>query len=109
MGRIVVVGLGPGDPSLVTAGTVAAIERVPAAARFLRTEVHPSAHLVEGAATFDHHYETADTFGEVYARIAEDLIAASADHDEVLYAVPGSPRVLERTVDLLDAAAEQGG
>jgi tetrapyrrole methylase family protein/MazG family protein len=108
VGRITVVGLGPGDPSLVTAGTLAAIERVPEAARFLRTERHPSAGLIAGAATFDHHYESADTFAEVYGRIVEDLIAASADHPEVLYAVPGSPRVLERTVDLLVAAADEG-
>jgi len=103
-----VVGLGPGDPSLVTAGTLDAIARVPVEARFLRTEVHPSAHLVAGAATFDHHYESADTFDQVYRRIVEDLIASAAEHDEVLYAVPGSPRVLERTVDLLDAAAADG-
>ena len=108
MGRIVVVGLGPGDPSLVTAGTIAAIGRVPAEARFLRTEVHPSAHLVPGARTFDHHYEAADTFDQVYRRIVDDLLAAAEHHDEVLYAVPGSPRVLERTVDLLDAAAAVG-
>ncbi|WP_421120818.1 MazG nucleotide pyrophosphohydrolase domain-containing protein [Aquihabitans daechungensis] len=108
MGRIVVVGLGPGDPSLVTAGTLDAIARVPADARFLRTEVHPSAHLVTGAATFDHHYESADTFDQVYRRIVDDLIASAAEHGEVLYAVPGSPRVLERTVDLLDAAAADG-
>ena len=108
MGRITVVGLGPGDPSLVTAGTLAAIERVPSEARFLRTEVHPSAHLVAGAATFDHHYESADTFDQVYRRIVDDLIAAADGGNEVLYAVPGSPRVLERTVDLLDAAAAEG-
>lgn len=102
------VGLGPGDPSLVTAGTLDAIARVPVEARFLRTQVHPSAHLVAGAATFDHHYESADTFDQVYRRIVEDLIASAAEHDEVLYAVPGSPRVLERTVDLLDAAAADG-
>ena len=92
MGRIVVVGLGPGDPSLVTAGTLAAIDRVPAGARHLRTEVHPSAHLVAGAATFDHHYEMADTFDEVYRRIVADLVAAASQHGTVLYAVPGSPR-----------------
>jgi len=108
LGRITVVGLGPGDPSLVTAGTVAAIERVPPAARFLRTERHPSAHLVAGAATFDHHYEAADRFDQVYERIVDDLIAAADEHAEVLYAVPGSPRVLERTVDLLAAAADEG-
>jgi tetrapyrrole methylase family protein/MazG family protein len=107
-GRVVAVGLGPGDPSLVTAGALAAIERVPAEARFLRTAVHPSAHLVAGAATFDHHYEAADTFDEVYRRIVDDLVAAAEAHGEVLYAVPGSPRVLERTVDLLAADAAQG-
>lgn len=104
--RIVVVGLGPGDPSLVTAGVLAAIESVPT--RFLRTERHPSASLVEPAATFDHHYEDAPTFDEVYRRIVADLVAAAAEHGEVLYAVPGSPRVLERTVDLLDAEAAAG-
>jgi tetrapyrrole methylase family protein/MazG family protein len=108
LGRITVVGLGPGDPSLVTAGTLAAIERVPAGARYLRTEQHPSAHLVAGAATFDHHYDAADTFDQVYRQIVDDLIAAADAGGEVLYAVPGSPRVLERTVDLLDAAAAEG-
>jgi tetrapyrrole methylase family protein/MazG family protein len=101
--RIVVVGLGPGDPALVTAGTLAAIEATPT--RFLRTARHPSAHLVAGAAAFDHHYDEAATFDEVYARIAADLFDAARAHGTVLYAVPGSPRVLERTVDLLVAEA----
>ncbi len=103
---VVVVGLGPGDPSLVTAGTLAAIEAVPV--RYLRTERHPSATLVPGATTFDHHYEDAETFDEVYRRIVADLVTAAAEHGSVLYAVPGSPRVLERTVDLLDLAAAEG-
>ncbi|MCU1498955.1 MAG: putative MazG family protein [Acidimicrobiales bacterium] len=104
--RVVVVGLGPGDPSLVTAGVLDAIAATPV--RFLRTARHPSALLVTGAATFDHHYESADTFDEVYRRITADLVAAAVEHGEVLYAVPGSPRVLERTVDLLDAEAAAG-
>lgn len=106
MATVVVVGLGPGDPALVTAGALAAIEATPT--RFLRTERHPSAGLVTGAATFDHHYDSADTFDEVYRRIVADLLAAVAEHGRVLYAVPGSPRVLERTVDLLAAEADQG-
>lgn len=106
IGRVVVVGLGPGDPALVTAGALAAIERVPT--RFLRTERHPSASLVSGAVSFDHHYMTGASFEDVYGAIAADLKAAADAHGEVLYAVPGSPRVLERTVDLLAEMAAAG-
>jgi tetrapyrrole methylase family protein/MazG family protein len=96
MARIVVVGLGPGDESLVTVSTLAVIQRIPH--RFLRTAQHPSAHLVPDAATFDHVYDGATSFEDVYATIAEELIAAAQQHEEILYAVPGSPLVLERTV-----------
>jgi len=101
--RIVVVGLGPAGPDLVTAGTLAAIDRVPV--RYLRTTRHPAASVLSGAPSFDHVYEDADDFAEVYRRIADDLLAAAREHGEVLYAVPGSPRVLERSVDHLVAAA----
>jgi len=53
--------------------------------------------------SLDHHYEGADTFEQVYARIAEQVVAAAKEHGRVLYAVPGSPRVAEHTVDLLTA------
>jgi tetrapyrrole methylase family protein / MazG family protein len=105
-GRITVVGLGPGDPGLVTAATRDAIDRVPT--RYLRTARHPSAALVGDAATFDHRYESAATFDEVYRAVVDDLLAAAHEHGEVLYAVPGSPRVLERTVDLLVEASAGG-
>jgi len=108
VGRIVVVGLGPGDAALLTEGARAAIDRVLPAARFLRTARHPSAPVLGDVASFDHRYEAADTFDEVYRGIVDDLIAAAGEHDEVLYAVPGSPRVLERTVDLLCEAADAG-
>lgn len=106
MARIVVVGLGPGDPGLVTATTLAEIERIPV--RRLRTRVHPSAHLVPDATSFDDHYEQAATFDDVYRAIANDLVADARRHGEVLYAVPGSPWVLERTVELLTSAADRG-
>ena len=40
-------------------------------------------------------------FADVYAEIADRLVAAAAEHGEVLYAVPGSPLVLERSVRAL--------
>jgi tetrapyrrole methylase family protein / MazG family protein len=105
-GRIVVVGLGPAGPDLLTVAAVTAIGRVPV--RFVRTWRHPSAPAVGAATSFDEVYDTADTFDEVYLTITERLVAAAAEHGEVLYAVPGSPYVLERTVEHLRAEANAG-
>jgi tetrapyrrole methylase family protein / MazG family protein len=99
--RIVVCGLGPAGPDLVTVATQDAIARVPQ--RFLRTARHPSAGVVGEATTFDRLYDEAESIDAVYAGIADALVAAAADHGEVLYAVPGSPTVAERTVELLQA------
>lgn len=96
MPRIIVVGLGPGDASLVTADTMRAIEN--SQHRFLRTTQHPSASLVPDATSFDAVYDTADSFDDVYATIADQLVEHAHRHGEILYAVPGSPLILERTV-----------
>ncbi len=98
---VVVVGLGPGGPAYVTQHTLDLVEAIPH--RFLRTARHPSAALVSDANTFDEVYEQADTFADVYAEIAQRLVAAAIEHGRVLYAVPGSPLVLERTVRTLRA------
>ena len=102
--RIVVVGLGPGGHDHVTDETRRAIERIEH--RYLRTAIHPSADLVPGAVTFDHLYDDADTFDDVYVEITTTLVAAAAEHGEILYAVPGSPLVLERTVRYLRDRAD---
>jgi tetrapyrrole methylase family protein/MazG family protein len=97
--RVVVAGLGPAGPDLLTAATVAAIERLPH--RFLRTRRHPAAVAVPDAASFDELYETQPDFASVYGGIVEQLHAAAGEHGEVLYLVPGSPVVAERAVELL--------
>src|SRR5882757_1261072 len=98
--RVVVGGLGPAGADLLTAGTLAAIEEIPR--RFLRTRRHPAADAVAEAADFDAIYEGAASFEEVYEAIVAALhdaaTAAAADGDPVLYLVPGSPVVAERTV-----------
>lgn len=99
MPRLIVVGLGPGGPELTTTGTREVIAAVPI--RFLRTERHPAAQVVDGATSFDHVYDTASTLAEVYSTIADELLDAAVVHGEVLYAVPGSPVVAEHTIELL--------
>lgn len=101
-GRLTIVGLGPADEQLLTPQTRAAISNADVA--FLRTSRHPAASVLGDVPSFDDIYERADTFEAVYQEIAERLIEATLDSD-VLYAVPGSPLVLERTVELLRAAA----
>jgi tetrapyrrole methylase family protein / MazG family protein len=109
--RIDVVGLGPAGPELITAETLTLIAAADAV--FLRTSRHPSAGEFPGADTFDHHYERAETFDEVYRAIVGDVVAAASagavmpgaapalHPTAVVYAVPGSPTVAERTVSLL--------
>ena len=99
--RVVVAGLGPAGPELVTAGTLDAVARI--RHRFLRTARHPAASISPGAQAFDDVYDDAATLEEVYGRIVEALVAAATEHGEVLYLVPGSPAVAERTVELLRA------
>ncbi|MDW3217723.1 MAG: nucleoside triphosphate pyrophosphohydrolase [Acidimicrobiales bacterium] len=107
MGTITIVGLGPADGSLVTAQTTDAIA---AAARcFVRTTRHPAAAvLAPTAVSFDDVYETAADFDEVYETIAARLIDEAAAGD-LLYAVPGSPLVLERSVAILRERAGAAG
>lgn len=98
--QITVVGLGPGDPSLITEGAHRALAG--ASRRFLRTRRHPSAGAAEPATSFDDVYDQAASIDDVYPAIVERLVAAAAE-GPVTYAVPGSPLVAERTVELLRA------
>lgn len=90
---VTVVGLGPGPVGLVTQETIEAISS--STTRFVRTTRHPSATLVGSAVSFDDEYERHDTFAEVYAAIAARVADAALKNGSALYAVPGSPGVLE--------------
>jgi tetrapyrrole methylase family protein/MazG family protein len=102
--HITVVGLGPAGSDYLgdaTATLLAGHEgRV-----YLRTARHPAAAGFQGAPAFDDLYERATTFEEVYAGIVEALVSAAveAEPETVVYAVPGSPLVAERSVELLRA------
>jgi tetrapyrrole methylase family protein/MazG family protein len=98
---VVIVGLGPGGAEYVTQQTLDVLATTPV--RFLRTARHPSATLVPDPITLDHLYESADRFEDVYTAITDTVVAAALEHGRVVYAVPGSPLVLERSVRQLMA------
>jgi len=108
--QVVVVGMGPAGPELVSDGARDAISGAAGGRVFLRTARHPSADFVAGLAPvavecFDGFYEDSSSFEEVYRRITEALVVAAwegrEDGGRVVYAVPGSPLVAERSVELL--------
>ncbi|KUO96402.1 nucleoside triphosphate pyrophosphohydrolase [Ferroacidibacillus organovorans] len=103
MGRLTVIGLGAGALDALPLG---AYRRLLASnAVYLRTDRHPVVDDLrrEGVLfqSFDAIYDQADDFDEVYTKIVEELVAATAERGEVLYAVPGHPAVAEKTVRLL--------
>ncbi len=110
-GEIVVVGLGPGDPGLLTRDTLGWLE----AGRplWLRTRIHPTVAGLPGAdewASFDALYEAAESFAALYDQIAGALIEQAlathaADGGPIVYAVPGHPTIGESTVAILRVAA----
>ncbi len=55
--------------------------------------------------SFDDVYQSADTFDDVYREIADRLVTAAeeaaSNGESIVYMVPGSPLVLERTVQRL--------
>ncbi|MGH1492000.1 MAG: MazG nucleotide pyrophosphohydrolase domain-containing protein [Acidimicrobiales bacterium] len=104
MSTITICGLGPGGTGRVTEETatlLAGSDRI-----FLRTARHPGVEELTGTtSSFDYCYEQASSFEEVYRTISAEVLKAAAEHGHVVYAVPGSPLVLERSVRHLRAAA----
>jgi tetrapyrrole methylase family protein/MazG family protein len=104
--RVIVVGLGPAGIDLLLPAARVALTRT--THRYVRTARHPAvAELAsEGVALepLDLLYDAGDDLDTVYAAIAARVVEAAHEHGEVVYAVPGSPSVAERTVVLLRAA-----
>lgn len=100
MSTIWVVGLGPAGREYVTAEAIAQLESGKPV--FVRTRRHPSATIVpDSARTFDDIYEACERIEDVYEEITSVLLSAVHEYGDIVYAVPGSPLVAERTVVLL--------
>ncbi len=96
-----VVGLGPAGAGLMTQHATALLANAPVAR--LRTRHHPAAEPFANVGSYDDLYESAESFDDLYRSIADDLVrlASTSVGGEVVYAVPGSPLVAERTVEIL--------
>ena len=103
MGSIKVVGLGPGDFGYITMESWELMQG--AENLYLRTAKHPTVPMLAergiSFATYDSFYEEAEDFAHLYQRIADDLIRKAQSGMDIVYAVPGSPMVAEKTVVLL--------
>jgi len=106
---ITVVGLGPGSAGDLT---LSALQAMKGASRVIvRTSFHPTVSELPGHGvsyeTLDEMYQDADDFESLYRDMAARIMEAARDAFErgeaggVVYAVPGSPHVGERSVQLL--------
>lgn len=107
---IVIIGLGPGDASLLTLEAGEVLEN--AKEVYLRTRRHPvvsslPTHLM--VHSFDDLYEAEEEFSAVYEEIASQILKLAQRPEGVIYAVPGHPLVGEESVRrILSLAEEQG-
>lgn len=97
-GGITILGLGPGDPGMITRQAWDILENINEL--YVRTSQHPA---LEGLKpdlrinSFDHLYEREETFSSVYEKIVSQILEKSDRPGGVVYAVPGNPFVAEIT------------
>lgn len=106
---ITILGLGAGSVDDLTRKAWQTLQN--ATTVYLRTEQHPCVpHLPSDPTyrSFDHLYESSESFDQVYAEITRTLLEIAAS-ESVVYAVPGDPFVGESTTKrIVTAAREQG-
>jgi tetrapyrrole methylase family protein/MazG family protein len=98
MPGITILGLGPGDASLITREAWDILSS--AGVVWLRTREHPAVNGLPPSLeihSFDDLYRSTDSFEKLYASIADKILALGAAEAGVVYAVPGSPFVAEAT------------
>ncbi len=103
MGKIIIIGLGPGDYENLTLKTLNILKS--AKCLVLRTKKHPLVKdLMKLKIDFqscDDIYDNSNDFEEVYEEISDRIINLAKEKDEVVYGVPGHPFVAEKSVQLI--------
>lgn len=108
LGELIIVGLGPGPLGLLTLETWDKLTT--AETLLLRTARHPTADELKQRGvqfgSYDAVYDEQPTFEAVYEFIAKDCLRQVQAGKKIVYAVPGSPLVAEKTVTLIRAMAD---
>ncbi len=103
MGKIIIIGLGPGNPGHLT--REAHNQLVKGQPLYFRTLEHPSARYYAAKKrkikSFDFLYDRGTDFEQVYRMITNCLVKAALRYGTIYYAVPGHPSVGEATVERL--------
>ncbi len=107
---ITIVGLGPGDSSLLTQEAAQVLQQ--AQEVYLRTLRHPTVASLPPHLTlhsFDCVYEAEPDFAAVYDSIASQVVELGKRPQGVVYAIPGHPLVGEETVQRILTLGEGQG
>jgi len=95
---ITIVGLGPGNPHMLTREAWEWLQGIDEI--YLRTRLHPTVSAFKADMdihSFDDIYKSTEDFQQVYTQIIENVLALGKRSTGVTYAVPGHPMVAEAT------------
>jgi len=105
---IIILGLGPGDPELLTLRAAEVINN--AKKIYLRTLEHPTISGFPSGLemiSFDDYYMEGESFETVYQRITDEIIRLANEEHGVIYGVPGDPFIAEATPAMICSRAKE--
>ena len=107
---VTLLGLGPGDPGLLTQEALAWLAGIDTL--YLRTKFHPAVlslpdHL--NIVSFDVFYERYDALEDVFTAIVDEVLSLAELAEGVTYAVPGHPFIAEDTCPEIIKRAKDSG
>lgn len=108
---ISIVGLGPGNEDALTLGAIKELKSEKKI--YLRTKKHPTVEYLEknkiNFTSYDYKYESCEKFEDVYKSICIDLIENEKLYKDIVYCVPGHPKVAESSVAYLIELCDSKG
>ena len=108
--EITLLGLGPGDPGLLTQEAVNWLQGLDTL--YLRTKTHLAVRSLPGTlklTSFDDHLMQSSDYEVAEAALAAEIIRLAKEQGSITYAVPGNPLVAERTCQAIIQEARNDG